>query len=71
MAKISRDRADELVAQLVEMHEPGGRRTALIGLIMVALRKSFASKKLFTRAANGIILKHDLDVEDHYPLFRA
>lgn len=71
MATISRDRADELMGQLVEMHEPGERRTALIKLIMVALRSSFQSEKLFCRSANGIILKYDLDVRDNIPLYRA
>jgi len=69
MASISEERADQMIAQIMDEYPPGKKRKFLLKQVFTAFMKGMPKKQAVMRA-NNFVLKYNLDQTDKIPLFR-
>ena len=72
MAKISYEKADGMIAQVMDKYPADKKRQAILKQIFTAMKAEYGNReKNFVAKANGLVLKYKLDMTDKIPLFRT
>lgn len=71
LKNITRDSADEMIRKIKDNNPNGSKRRFLLMQVLTALHKKLKGGASATKAVNGLILKHDLDLSDNIKLFKV
>lgn len=70
MATISFERADEMVADILDKHTKGDKRTFMLKQVIRSMMNGMPDKQAIAKA-NNLVLRYDLDINDKIPLYKV
>jgi hypothetical protein len=70
VAKISFERADQMVTDILDKYSSGEKRTVMLKQVIRSMMNGMPAKQAITKA-NNLVLRYDLDLNDKIPLFKV